>query len=172
MKLSPIQRYFIVLVVLLSGYTPAAVGGASLVHVYSPEVLLSRGTYSDVVAATVVAIDGEKQSTNGDPPIIVLSVSQVLAGTAITGPLRALWMPYPHDIDWTGKGTAEQIKKWANFPLYPPAVGTEWILAGDLSKKPAMFNVAPTARWGLTEANLRLVIEHLKKRHRSQEQAD
>jgi hypothetical protein len=64
----------------------------------------------DVVVAEVRSVDGG--ATNGNPPRLDLAVLRVLRGGAQVDRRRAVWEPFPNDIDWIGGGAEEAIARW------------------------------------------------------------
>lgn len=135
--------------------------GQSMEHAFSGDELMSRGAFAVVVVATIVSVDAARKHTNGDPPTLVIEIHEVLKGSARPGTLAAKWLPFPHDVDWVGKGSAEAYEAWAGRLNAPPELGSKWILSSWRDATAERLDVAPTARWPLTVEKRAWVVEQL-----------
>jgi hypothetical protein len=120
-----------------------APAGGTPEHLLSDEALL-RDWRRDVYVVTVKAVD-DKGSTNGNPPRVVLVVEEALRGEAKAGAeLKAVWHPFPHDIDTTGRD--KELAAWKARPLAGQKVGDKLIVLEYLPPAKDPFSVSPRCR--------------------------
>ena len=144
---------------LTSGFAHRAMAGGSMEHFFSDEELLFH--YGAVAVAEVIAIVDPDADTNKNPPKLAIQITEVIRGDIRPAQYKALWRPFPHDVDWGGKGAREALERWGRCLNPPPALHSKWIVAGDLSS--TGFHIAPRCRYEFDEARLawvkRTVIE-------------
>lgn len=120
-------------------------------------------TCDDVIVAKIERVSSHF-STNGNPPILELSVERILRGTLKIGQLTAIWSPGPHDIDWVGQGSGEALEKWGRQALLSPPVDKTMILvmgsAPDINKR---FLISPYGRFDFDSENLKWAIKAIGK---------
>ena len=113
---------------------------AHLERVASDEMLLGNSnafapvSAYDVIVASIEQVD-DQGATNGNPPKVTLSVSEVLWGNVQPGKLQARWLPPPYDFVTFGDFTDPRFKKWEAEPLPGPKAGLKMILIGYKGKK-------------------------------------
>ena len=95
----------------------------------------------------VVQSTSDLKATNGKPPLVDVSVVEVLRGPAVWKSWKVLWAPHPHDIDTVGPAQSAARKAWASSPLDAPEKGSKWILVGDINFDEQTFRVFPGARF-------------------------
>jgi hypothetical protein len=137
----------------------------SLEHILSMggEDAILVDTDWDVVVARVRKSTGN--ATNGNPPRLELKVLEVLRGGARVDRHRAIWVPFPNNIDWVGGGSDALIASWEAESLAAPPVGSKWILAGEMRRDSAgfVFDVSPIGRFPFDERRsvwVREALEH------------
>lgn len=157
-----LTRLSLLTLMICHSVTSTALGGASPEHAYSGEDLFARGAYGIVVVATIISIDKVRKNTNGDPPRLRIKIHEVLKGSINPGEMPATWVPFPHDVDWTGEGSTERIKKWADRKNNPLEKGSKWILSSWQTGKVGHLKVAATARWPFTEEKRTWAVEKLR----------
>lgn len=153
------------LVGLLIAGAPAARAGISYT-----EHLMNQGKYAVIerTAYDVILVHIEKIShqdaTNGNPPVVDLTVLECLRGNIPAGPLTAVWSPPPHSIDW-GDGVHEppELAGWRALPLPGPTPGDRMILVLDPGEGTEGRRISPAGRYPLTDATKKEVLEALKK---------
>ena len=130
-------------------YSPVgAQAGGKPEHLLSDEALL-RDWRRDVYVVTVKSVD-DTGATNGKPPRVVLVLAEVLRGEAKAGAeLTAVWHPFPHDIDTTGR--EKELAAWQAQPLAGPKVGDKLIVVEYLPRAKGPFPVSPRCRFPVTK---------------------
>jgi hypothetical protein len=118
----------------------------------------------DVVVAEVRSVDGG--ATNGNPPRLDLAVLRVLRGGAQVDRRRAVWEPFPNDIDWIGGGAEEAIARWEADSLSGPPVGSKYILVGETLRDSigTVFHISALGRFPFDdkrEASVRAALERV-----------
>jgi len=128
--------------------------------------------WSDAIVATVRRVS-EGAATNGNPPRVELEVHEVLRGDAKLDRKRAVFAPFPHDVDTGTIITNPRYKAWAQIKMTAPQVGSKWILCGGLdevggvwyARATGIFEFSPERRlWAIkiieeTEAKRRAEVE-------------
>ncbi len=123
-------RWWIIAVGLVVALPGRVAAGPSLEDMLSMggEDAILLDTSWDVIRARILGVAGG--STKGDPPQLELEVQEVLRGGLRIDRRRAIWEPFPHDIDWLDGSTEERIARWEAETLGGPPRGTSWILVG------------------------------------------
>ncbi|HYE18134.1 MAG TPA: hypothetical protein VEA69_06805 [Tepidisphaeraceae bacterium] len=144
--MTPSQRFGIAILLLVAstaratdpaagaGAAPRGAGGAAAGMSYehfigSREGGLLNHPGVDVVVATVSGVS-DKPATNADPPRVELEVHEVLRGDPKVSRARAVWRPYPHDVDYGEPEKNPRYQTWAAAAADKPRVGQKFVLAG------------------------------------------
>ncbi len=163
-----------ILIGLLAVLIPALLPAVSIAGMTWDHYLAMQGedavivqTNNEVFIATVEKIENIN-STNSNPPKLLLSVEEVLRGSNIPRSIEAIWRPFPNDID-TGGREAEQ-KQWDETKLTGPNVGEKFIFVGEMGKTPygkeGTFYISPIGRFPYSAEKLawaKVAIENGKK---------
>lgn len=83
-------------------------------------------TAEGVAHIKIDAVISKGASTNGNPPILKITVVNIVRGHFAKRQLEVIWTPPPHDIDTGGEDNPRLIA-WKKAALLPPKVGTRWI---------------------------------------------
>jgi hypothetical protein len=118
----------------------------------------------DVVTAVVEGV-ADDNCTNANPPIVTLDIREVLRGDTQEDRRRAVWAPFPHDVDY---GTLEDnpiYQNWAKKPLVGPEPGARMILLGEMHEEDGhkYFWISPVGRFELSEENRELAMAGIKR---------
>lgn len=102
----------------------------------------------DVIVATVKSVSTH-EATNARPPLVELEIHEVLRGDRGADRRKAVWEPFPHDVDWSGPGSDEAIRQWESQPMRGPAPGERWILVGQWQRtgNASVFGASPAGRF-------------------------
>jgi len=126
---------------------PLCMAGGTPENLLSDEALL-RDWRRDVYVVTIKSVD-DKGATNGKPPRVRFVIDEVFRGEAKAGAeLAAVWHPFPHDIDTTGR--ASELAAWEARPLTGPKVGDKLIVLEYMPKVKVPFSVSPRCRYAVT----------------------
>ncbi|WP_417390504.1 hypothetical protein [Gimesia sp.] len=127
------------------------------------EVVAAESRY-DVIVATIEKVSRHK-ATNGKPPIVTLTVHEVLRGKKDQDRKWGYWAPFPHDVDWGGDETAAIIKKWEEMSMKLPHVGTKRILFGTMVNRDnqTVFWISPAGRFDYSDKSRELVLKGIKR---------
>jgi hypothetical protein len=108
----------------------------------------------DVVIATVESVS-DRDATNARPPLVNLTVDEVLRGDPAAERRQAVWAPFPHDVDYGDPANNPRVQAWEREPQKAPAAGAKLILLGEMIQhqgSPA-FWVLPVGRFPFSEQN-------------------
>jgi hypothetical protein len=113
----------------------------------SGEDAIILDTDLDIVVATMLAREGGG-TTKGDPPRLLLRITEVMRGEKQVDRRHAVWLPFPNDVDWIGPGSRERIANWERESLAAPPLGKKFILVADVGYTGAgPFLVSPIGRF-------------------------
>ena len=124
-------------------------------------------TQWDVIVAVINKVVN-RDTTNGNPPIVELNIEECLRGNLKPGICTSVWQPFPHDVDWVGDDTEELIKAWAARPLKGPDEKTKMILVGNFDKEKNRFMVSALGRFEYSEARKKWALENIQRQVKEQ----
>lgn len=132
---------------------PAAVNAApSRTHMWAmmgEEAVIEQSDLDVIVATIARAEDGPR--TNADPPHLTIKVTEVLRGDeTLIGQHEAVWLPFPHDVDWVGDDASQRIASWQAQPLKGPEERERFLLVGDMDNL-NVFQISPIGRFPYSE---------------------
>lgn len=139
---------FVVSIAVSGTWPTPATAGMTMTHALAMkgEGAIIELTGTDVIIAEVVGLP-RPVGTNGNPPVAIINVKETLRGDVpAPAEYRAVWLPFPHDVDYIGGGSKERIRRWEEATLEGPGKGAELILVGSVGQEEA-FLVSPIGRF-------------------------
>lgn len=143
-----IKHTFIFHLFISVSILPASGGMTYEAHLaLSGEGAVISQTNRDVLVGTVKKVE-KRVTKNSDPPMILISITEVLRGDPKQESLQAQWSPGDHGEDVrTTKEAVSRIKKWNSQILIGPKVGSKWILVVDYDRGRQIYKIHPIGRF-------------------------